>query len=209
MKQFWFHIRKTSKGQSFVELALMIVLLMTLLTGMIEFGNLLNNYVSIVDAAREGARYGSNADPFIRVVTKDCASPFCQNELFFTNIDTIIEGSETGGGALSPLKLDQTKGDNVIISYFSISGKSILRFPDAEGWKKYPHGAVSTAFTSLDIQDRLSGTAPDTGILLVEIFYHYSQLLGMPYFAGIPDPLPLHTYAIMPLSAAEPTPTPP
>lgn len=53
----------------------------------------------------------------------------------------------------------------------------------------------------------LSSSAPNTGLVVVEIFYAYKQLLALPLFtAFIPDPIQVHAYSIMPLSAAEPTP---
>jgi len=45
--------------------------------------------------------------------------------------------------------------------------------------------------------------------VLVEIYYDYNQVLSLPWItAFVPDPIPVHTYAIMPLVAAEPNPTP-
>ena len=64
----------------------------------------------------------------------------------------------------------------------------------------------------------MDSNAPPTGVLLVEIYYGYPQTLKMPLFSGveffgtqftiIPDPIPLYLYTVMPLSSAEPTPTP-
>jgi Flp pilus assembly protein TadG len=47
------------KGQSFVELALMLVIILTLLAGAVDFGMAFFSYVSLADAAQEGALYGS------------------------------------------------------------------------------------------------------------------------------------------------------
>jgi hypothetical protein len=51
----------------------------------------------------------------------------------------------------------------------------------------------------------LSGAAPNTGVLVVEIYYDYNQVLSLPWItAFVPDPIHIHTFAIMPLVAAEP-----
>lgn len=47
------------RGQSMVELALTIPVLLLLLVGVVEVGNALNAYMTVVDAARDGARLGS------------------------------------------------------------------------------------------------------------------------------------------------------
>jgi hypothetical protein len=55
------------------------------------------------------------------------------------------------------------------------------------------------------MQSRLDSSAPPTGVLLIEIFYNYPQVLKLPVFtAFVQDPMPVYAYAIMPLTAAEP-----
>lgn len=51
--------------------------------------------------------------------------------------------------------------------------------------------------------------APSTGVLVVEIFYNYPQLLKLPVLTSVlADPVPLYVYTIMPISSAAPTATP-
>ncbi len=51
-----FKLKKDTKGQSLVEFALVLPILMLLILGMIEFGWILNGKITITSAAREGAR---------------------------------------------------------------------------------------------------------------------------------------------------------
>ncbi len=44
-----------TQGQSMVELALLFPLLLILLSGVIEFGFILNQYLTVMDAARNAA----------------------------------------------------------------------------------------------------------------------------------------------------------
>ena len=54
-----------------------------------------------------------------------------------------------------------------------------------------------------------SGSAPSTGVLVVEVFYNYPQLLKLPVLTSVlADPVPLYVYTVMPLSSAAPTATP-
>jgi Flp pilus assembly protein TadG len=51
--------RRGERGQSLVELALTLPVLLLLLVGVAELGNSLNAYITVVDAGRDGARLGS------------------------------------------------------------------------------------------------------------------------------------------------------
>jgi len=46
-------------GQSLIELALILPVLMLILMGIVDFGRAFNAYIIITNAAREGARYGA------------------------------------------------------------------------------------------------------------------------------------------------------
>ncbi len=50
-------LKGSTEGQSLVEFALVLPILMILILGMIEFGWILNAKITITSAAREGARY--------------------------------------------------------------------------------------------------------------------------------------------------------
>jgi Flp pilus assembly protein TadG len=51
--------RKNERGQSLVELAVSLVLLLLLLSGAVEFGMAFFQFIQLRDAAQEGALYGS------------------------------------------------------------------------------------------------------------------------------------------------------
>ena len=54
-----FLLPRSAKGQSLVELAVSLVILLYLLSGAAEFGILFFQYIQLRDAAQEGALYGS------------------------------------------------------------------------------------------------------------------------------------------------------
>jgi Flp pilus assembly protein TadG len=59
------HTIKNEQGQTMVEFALVIPVLLVILFGVIQFGVLYNNYVTLTDATRAGARKAavSRQDP--------------------------------------------------------------------------------------------------------------------------------------------------
>lgn len=52
---------KTSRGQSLVELALLAPVLITLVLGALDYGRAYFAYVSVTNAARNGAQYASSS----------------------------------------------------------------------------------------------------------------------------------------------------
>ena len=48
-----------ARGQSLVEFALVLIPLLTLILGVVQFGLIFNSYVTMTNAAREGARTGT------------------------------------------------------------------------------------------------------------------------------------------------------
>ncbi len=56
LRQTWHRER----GQSLVEMGVVAVILLMLLGAVADFGRLMHDYIIIMNAAREGARYGSH-----------------------------------------------------------------------------------------------------------------------------------------------------
>lgn len=187
MKSFLPRLKSDPKGQSFMELTVVLGVLLMLLLGMVEFSLLLNQYVALVDAAREGARRGAGGqvDPY--------TSTYTANETFFTDIDDIIEGQSESTGALDAIILNPTT-DDVVITFYRIVGNSIEA---TYGWSKH-----SLHTSQVNIESTVnSSSAPDSGVVVVEIFYSHPSIF-------LPDPIPVHAYAIMPLPKAKPTAVP-
>jgi hypothetical protein len=190
----------SGRGQSFVELAILFPILLIMLSGLVEFGFLLNHYLDLLDGAREAARFASDADPLL--------ANYSDNPTFYQNAFDLMTQT------ISPITLNPHV-DDVIISVYGVGGGRVLgRFPKnlpppslSGQWRKW--GNHTSTFSNADIQSRLLTSAPNTGVVVVEIFYSYPQLLKLPWITPfVPDPIQVHTYTIMPLVSAEPTPTP-
>jgi hypothetical protein len=232
IKRLLSRTRRNKRGQSFIELMFVTLILALMLAGVVEFGFLLNNYLHAVDGAREAARYTNSYAAFNTDGTTI-------NEFYYI---TAVQAAIT----MDPVLLDPTLGDDIIISVIRVDGTSIRRFPleDSDGWSLCGHYAAFVAYfpeqdppkpvpyqlsadgwnhcpahdshiSDADISARVGPTAMLSGMLLVEILYNYPQTLKMPLFSNgdffgakfsiIPDPIPLYAYTIMPISSAEST----
>ncbi len=82
--------KQRDKGQTLVEFALLLPLLLLLLVGIAEFAIVVLSYNTLADAARQGARYGivhPNAIADIENVARDATQWLDQDMLTF-NITT-------------------------------------------------------------------------------------------------------------------------
>jgi hypothetical protein len=226
--RFILRARHQPRGQSFVELMLVVVILALIMAGVVEYGFMLNNYLHVLDGAREAARYSSSSTPF-HTDPSGKIDNYYVPEFYYI---TVAKAATT----MMPVQLDPEHPDDIVISVFSVSGGSIVRFPSANGWSLCAHYASFAAYfpvltppeavpeglralgwrtgctarssqlTTSDVLSRLDPSAPNSGVLVVEVFYNYPQLLKLPVITSvIPDPVPMAVFSIMPISSAEPT----
>jgi len=94
--------------------------------------------------------------------------------------------------------------DDIIVTVISEDDGALTRFPAGfENFRQY--GNQLSKFDDAAVSSLLVTDAPDTGILIVEVWYGYDQVLNLPWLDPfLPDPVMLHAYTIMPLIAAEP-----
>lgn len=110
---------KNEKGAAAVELALLLPLLTLILFGIIIFGLILNNYLEITHAAREGVRWAALRAPVAEVVDKaQAAAP----GIDWTKATITVTGVPTGGAT----DADQGSPATVAVSYNIDSIKGIF-----------------------------------------------------------------------------------
>jgi Flp pilus assembly protein TadG len=189
---------RKSRGQSLVEFAIAFPIIILLFSGLIEFGFILNYYLSLLDATREAARFYSNLDPF----NEDGSDKMS----FYQDTAAWVIGSlqpQDVNDTSRKITLDSST-DDVIVSVFSVSGTTVTRYPTAGDFRWF--GNRTSGISNAYIQSQVISDAPPAGILLVEVYYAYHQTLALPWLRPfLPDPVILHAYTMMPLSAAEPT----
>lgn len=130
--------RKGPSGQSFVELALVLPVLLFLLVGFVEVGGIVYNYLSLLDVAREAARFAADRDP--KVLNGDMSSypiSACEDNALHFYLDTacVIIGS----GFNPDITLNPST-DDVAISIFTIDDNTVVRRRPEDGdgvWSLY------------------------------------------------------------------------
>jgi hypothetical protein len=203
-----------ARGQGLVETAILLPVLLIVLSGLLEFGFVLNEYMTIQDAVRNAARYAADSDYKSRDSVVDCNS----TKDFYRQTACLVNRELSREAPFVGLNLANGQ-DDVIISVFSVDGPSgqiTARFPEdvgEVGWSMAEdfNGTrnQSSSFSTAEMQAKLRGFAPNTGYVLVELYYSYDQKLKLPWItAFVPDPILMRPYAVMPNSSAEPTPTP-
>jgi hypothetical protein len=212
---------------------LVVVFLALLLAGVVEFGFMLNQYLHVLDGAREAARFSSNNVPF-------ALNPDGSINAAADNLSFYYLSADKAASTMKPVVLNPDFPDDIVISVFSVTrGNTPLRFPaaDPNGWSLCRHYTAFAAYFTVtlhmpvpnDLSDAgwssgctarasqvspaivqvPSATAPSTGVLVVEIYYNYPQLLKLPVLTSVlADPVQLYVYTVMPLSSASPTATP-
>jgi Flp pilus assembly protein TadG len=105
-------LRHNVDGQALVEFALVLPLLAVLLFGVIQFGIALNNYVTLTDAVRAGAREasvsrfsptpGTHAEGAVR----DAAVNLDQGALAVTVTSSWVRGDDVHVVATYPYEID-------------------------------------------------------------------------------------------------------
>jgi hypothetical protein len=216
-------------------LAIALPLLLFMLVGFVEVGAVIYNYLSILDAAREAARFASEHDP--NVFEGPGAGGYCEDDVlhFYQDTACVVTDPDFNPG----LTLDPNT-DDVTISVFWVDGNEFdpsgadddKRLPEdgdgvwslySENWTKNCDGSIHSVnpfILNMEVDNKLAtlvapgagGTPtppPNKGYVLVEVYYCHKQLLGLPILDQfIPDPIRLHAYAFMPAPMAQPTPTP-
>jgi hypothetical protein len=205
--------RRKSRGQSLVEFTIMLPVLLMMLSGLIEFGILLNYYLDVIDAAREAARFAADGDP----IRDDAGNPLDPNPAYFLNVQELTKQSLdfASDGRIdwrTPAVCGTDIQGDIVISAFSTLGDAVdRRFPTGTGDNGLSMCSSHVSkISTADVNAILSGASiPNSGLVLVEIFYDYHMVLGLPWIrAFVPDPIMLHAYSIMPNVNVEPTPTP-
>jgi hypothetical protein len=162
------------RGQSLVELALILPILITLLLGMVEVVNIGRTYLALLDSSYQGAHLGS------------------QGEIRYDNnkINTLVTQDLINKGLNSTSNLV-----NVIIVRANLEGGQVLSDYNATSMRL---PVTSPVLTSAVLSGRLQSGDPDGGYLVaVEIVYNYRLLFPWPKITGLlQDPFPLRAYTI-------------
>jgi hypothetical protein len=134
-------MRRQPRGQSFVELMFVIMFLALLLTGVVEYGFMLNYYLHVLDGSREAARFSSSNTSFINKPNGVGFASYYYPPFYYQSADQ-------AASTMEPVILNPANPDDIVISVFSMHGTTVTRFPknpnglpgvDSSGWSLCAH----------------------------------------------------------------------
>jgi hypothetical protein len=232
IKRLFSRVRsKKHKGQGFVELMLIIPALALMLAGVVEFGMLLNNYLKVLDGTREGARLGSQMvafDPvtqnpderFFVITASKTLSTMTPIDLNGNRGDDIVISVFSMVGKTVSFRepnISGYTGWSLCANYGPILGDVTLKadfhsYLTTDQFNAFVNGwnactIQNSRVSDAEIQARMVTNAINSGIVLVEAYYNYPQILKLPVIEQIGDPIPVYAYSLMPIASAMPTPT--
>ncbi len=218
---------RSESGQSMVELALALPLLLLILVGVVEIGMYYNTYLTLVDGTRESARFLADLD-YLNVDLSGNTN--CNTNTPPTTTDFFIQGACEVLNNSYGIKFDYTTDDIVVSAVTVKDGNIVARYPNdgnsvhsnggnpANGWS-YCRNIIKTGcvpaaslFDNAALNARISSftgtSAPDTGLVVIEVYHLHRQFLGLipPGLAFLPQAVMIHAYTIMPLPSAAPPP---
>ena len=206
------HSRQKSLGQSLVEFGVALPILILLFSGMVEFGFMLNTYLSLQDAVRTAARRYSNENPLMKV------NGVVEDDITFYEgaAQNVVDALDLNA---KQIVVDPTR-DNVLISVLTVrvdedadpdAIESITRHPeDAEFFRLYSDTSPNSIYGDVEIADYLTSNKSvpvDMGLLIIEVFYSYEGVLHLPWtepFFSEANPTMLYNSTIIPLVAVKP-----
>jgi len=174
------------EGQSVVEVAFALPVLLLLVLGIVELGNALNAYNQTINAAREGARFGSmgGSDTGIGTVVQGAGSALISYD--DSNSDLYVIRAELTGTA---------PGCSVISDTFSCEPVFDTPYLDTQ---------------CLSTDDMLARLDPqgidscDLDVVAVDLHYRSPSLLGLPLVQQLSEAVPMRSLAVMRLESPRP-----
>ena len=164
--------KKRKRGQSMVELALALPVLILLLMGLVEIVFAGRTYLALLTTATAGSRLGSQG-----------AALFTDAEIY-TYILQNLTGEKYSGSAV----LD------VIIVRADLTGGTTIQNYVANKMKA---SSYTTSITQAVLASRLRTGDLASKVIGVEIIFNHQQLLNFPILSNFfPDPFVLRAYSI-------------
>jgi Flp pilus assembly protein TadG len=162
-------------GQGLVETVLILPFLLILIIGIVELGIVLQRQITVVNAAREGARFGAFGGPTENVYTQ--------------TVNAATQGF---------LEIDRLK---VGIIRAEISGP--MPAPRIERWETYPDNATFSQerlLETLRVKPRPDIPASrynELRLVIVTVEYDHQSLLGLPIVSALAERIPIGSWTAM------------
>jgi hypothetical protein len=126
------HLGGKSRGQSLLELALVLPVLILILLGLVEVAIFIGRYLDGLDLTREAARFASVRDPFTILMPSPTLNCSTDGQFFFyyqsacvfsppTN-DTCVSNNDPFCNGMNPYMDINLATDDVLISVYTVDG---------------------------------------------------------------------------------------
>jgi hypothetical protein len=179
-------LRVREEGQSVVEVAFALPVLLLLVLGIVELGNALNAYNQTINAAREGARFGSmgGSDTGIGTVVQGAGAALTSyddsnSDLYVVRAE--LTGTAPGCSVISDTFSCEPVFDTTLLDTQCLSTDEILTRLDPQG------------IDSCDLE-----------VIAVDLYYRSPTLLGLPLVQQLSEAVPMHSLAVMRLEEPRP-----
>lgn len=187
------HSLERERGQSLVEMALILPFLLVLVVGIVEAGVALNRQLTVVNAAREGARFGAFGATPSDIHTQTQLATSDMYEFDETNSVIVVINAETND-----------------------DGTGFL--DGADGWTEtlYPEDATVPHVTQGEVIAELRAegaeascqqdgqpcpSAANLKLVVVDVRYDHESVLGLPFVGALAGEIPIGSWTAMRLAA--------
>jgi hypothetical protein len=207
---------QSDKGQSLVELAITMPLLLVMFVGLFEVGYALRNFMVVVNANREGTRFAARGqwfdndqevqEIFKRVVAAAGIEQRDGQEVTFLRTDMIGDLPANTTLAVTYIEVpDQVEGGGMKVEPPIISG------PWYTGTSHFGESRIDAAAIAeaarqenyefneqYHLTERILDIPSEDNFVIIELWYDHRQLLGLPIFTEIlPDTFTLYAQSRM------------
>ncbi|TKJ29222.1 MAG: hypothetical protein CEE40_09285 [Chloroflexi bacterium B3_Chlor] len=179
-------LRRQQEGQSMIEVAFALPMLLMLVVAIVELGFALNAYNQTINAAREGARFGSlgGSDTAVSSIVEGAASYLIQYSE--SNSDLYVVRAELTGTAPNCSVITDTFScgqvwNNLDLDTSCVSGPEILS-------RLEPQGIVNC----------------DLKVVAVDLYYRSSSLLRLPLVKQLSEAVPMRSLTLMRVETPRP-----
>jgi hypothetical protein len=178
--------RPREEGQSLVEVAFMLPVLLLLAVGIVELGHALNAYNQTINAVREGARFGSMGGSNTGVLTIVQGAAAYLTNYDASNSDLWVARAHLTGTA-----------PNCAVDPDTFSCEQVL---DTD---KLQTQCLTTdeLLSRMDLED---GMPCDLELIAVDLTYRSPSLLGIPLVAQLSEAVPMRSVAVMRMETPRP-----
>ena len=177
LKERW----SQSPGQSLVETALFLPILLAIMVSVVEVGNSLNNFLTLENATREGARFGAGGGTDAGINQVVTSTLNLRLDMNASNTDVFVIRGETNG-----------------------DGTAIESWTETHTYGSAPPATsgVSQAQVLADLQSQGVGNAAGLQFVAAAAHYDLKSMLGVPLVSNLSQIIPMSAYSVMQIESA-------